>query len=121
MSLHRPSRLFLSTLPFLLGLLAFAPKTDRAALAPQTVVAINDTLRYSVVSGESLIIALPDSLGIQAVDAYELPTPPATSWLQGYSFVWKTRPTDRGQHTLAFHASRNATETDTLFVSITIE
>ncbi len=54
-----------------------------------------DTLRYTVASGEALLVTLPTTYrGSEA--SYRLIEGPALSWLVDRSFLWQSRRGDRG-------------------------
>ena len=55
-----------------------------------------DTLRYDVRAGEPLIVALPARVRGDAV-RYVVDEAPALSWLVDRSFLWRTRPGERGE------------------------
>lgn len=88
---------------FRLGLLicalGLAPtaSAERAPAPPPygAAQASADTLRYSVRAGETLIVALPGSVGGAEV-AYEVIQAPALSWLVDRSFMWRTLARERG-------------------------
>lgn len=74
--------------------LAAAPP-ERAASAPRYVEASADTIRQSVIAGETLIVALPGP-------DYRALNPPALSWLVDRSFMWRTLPQERGALAVRF-------------------
>lgn len=79
-------------------LVAAAPAERTQPVPPSPAVAA-DTLRRSVVAGETLIAALP------APD-YRAVNPPALSWLVDRSFMWRTLPQERGTLAIRFEHAR---------------
>ena len=75
----------------------------------QTTVA--DTVFMEINAGEALIFSLPESLSMEIVDTWRLMKAPAYSQLASRSFLWQTRKTDRGLHTLHFEGT-SAIEVD---------
>ncbi len=96
--------------------------TDGAyAAAPSSVRARTDTLRSTVRAGETLILALPDTLGARPVASYAVVRAPARSWLVDRSFLWRTLPRDAGTHRLLFEAAFAEAPPETLAVRVTVE
>lgn len=108
------------TLVALIGSLVKAPTFSHESTHMQHTIPL-DSLTYTVVAGDNLIITLPDSLADQAVAAYHLSQPPALSWLHDRSFVWKTRDRDRGEHRLLFEATVSSIAPDSFIVRVTVE
>ena len=77
--------------------LAAAPP-ERTATPPRYAEARADTIRHTVIAGETLIVDLPG-------DGYRALNPPALSWLVDRSFMWRTLSQERG--TLAVRFSRD--------------
>ncbi len=65
------------------------------APAPTGQHSAADTLRYAVRAGETLIVALPATVG-GASARYEVDRAPALSWLVDRSFMWRTLARERG-------------------------
>ncbi|WP_456428031.1 hypothetical protein [Rhodocaloribacter sp.] len=102
-------------LSFTDGAYAVAPPSVRARLARA------DTLRPTVRAGETLILALPDTLDARPVAAYAVVRAPALSWLVDRSFLWRTRPDDAGTHHLLFKAAFAEAPPETLVVHVKVE
>lgn len=81
-------------------LLAAAP-AERAAPPPRYVEASADTIRHTVIAGQTLIVALPGP-------DYRALNPPALSWHVDRSFMWRTLAQERG--TLAVRFAREDDE-----------
>ena len=79
------------------ALVAAAAPPERSAGPPRYVEAAApaDTVRQSVLAGETLIVALPS-------DEYRALNPPALSWLVDRSFMWRTLPQERGTLAVEF-------------------
>ena len=93
---------------------AAAPSSVRALFAPP------DTLRHTVPAGQSLILALPDTLDARPVATYAPVRLPAMSWLVDRSFLWRTFPRDAGVHEILFEAAFEAAPPETLVVHVTV-
>ncbi|WP_457651282.1 hypothetical protein [Rhodocaloribacter sp.] len=102
-------------LSFTDGAYAAAPPSVRARPARA------DTLRPTVRAGETLILALPDSLDARPVAAYAVVRAPALSWLVDRSFLWRTRPGDAGTHRFLFEAAFAEAPPETLVVRVNVE
>ena len=103
------------------GLLVAAAPPQRAA-APARYpggAAQADTLRAQVRAGETLIVALPASVG--GVEAtYRVVEAPALSWLVDRSFLWRTLAAERGELAVTFERRSGAAPTEVvLLVEIT--
>ena len=62
---------------------------------PRWPAVADDTLRYAVRAGETLIVALPPRVaGAEAT--YQVERAPALSWLVDRSFMWRTLERERG-------------------------
>lgn len=77
-------------------LLAAAP-AERAGPPPRYLEASADTIRQTVIAGQTLIVALPGP-------DYRALNPPALSWHVDRSFMWRTLAQERG--TLAVRFAR---------------
>ena len=117
----------LGALALALVLFPVAPpaSTDGAyAAAPPSVrarPARTDTLSSTVRAGETLILALPDTLDARPVASYAVVRAPARSWLVDRSFLWRTLPRDAGTHRLLFEAAFAEAPPETLAVRVTVE
>lgn len=103
-------------LPLLFSLLFLGAQSD----APPVVAeargeAVADTLRFTLDSGDALVIDLPGD-----PDAtFRVERAPALSWLVGRSFFWQTVPAERGREYI--HILRDtASQTDTLILVIDV-
>ena len=91
------------------GLLAAAAPPQRPAEAARypaaptaaPVEARADTLRAQVRAGETLIVALPATVGGAEV-TYRAVEAPALSWLVDRSFLWRTLAAERGELAVVF-------------------
>lgn len=77
-----------------------------------------DTLRAAVPAGETLILALPDTLGGRPVAAYRAVHLPALSHVVDRSFFWRTTRRDAGRHDLLVRTDDAASDTLVLRVAV---
>lgn len=96
----------LLALVLLLSAASAPPRLDAAATAP-------DTLRYSVPSGEALVLPLP------ADGSYRVLRAPALSWLVDRSFFWQTLPAERGREFVLLER-RRGDRSDTLVLVVDV-
>ena len=82
--------------------------------------AAQDTLRYTVQSGDPLIVSLPARFeGGPA--SYSLVEAPALSWLVDRSFMWRTQPGERGAMPVLIRRSAPGALADTLVLIVDIQ
>ncbi|MDT0630511.1 hypothetical protein RQM47_09495 [Rubrivirga sp. S365] len=99
-------------------LVAAAPPQRAAAPARYAAGAVQaDTLRAQVRAGETLIVALPASVG-GAEATYRVVEAPALSWLVDRSFMWRTLPNERGSLPVVFERTGVAPGEVVLLVEI---
>jgi hypothetical protein len=92
----------------------------RGRLTPPWTPSTPDTFQTTGTAGTTVIVALPDSVGKDAVSRYRVLTAPTLSWLHAQSFFWITRDEDRGEFPVVLGADRR-TGVDTLVVILTLE
>lgn len=109
-----------------LGILLAALALPAAAQARPPAPALSgqhsaaDTLRYAVRAGETLIVALPATVG-GAEARYDVERAPALSWLVDRSFMWRTLARESGTMPVVLRrlVEGRAPETVVLMVEIT--
>lgn len=79
----------------------------------------SDTLRYSVVSGQPLIVALPRQHEGAEV-TYRLLDAPALSWLVDTSFLWRTTEGERGELPIEIERMAPGAATETIVLLVTV-
>lgn len=100
------------------GLSAFAGPERAPAPLPSVQPSVADTLRFSVVAGTPLIVALPAQVdGAEA--EYRVLEAPALSWLVDRSFMYRTVAGERGELAVRFQRTSAGRE-DTVVVLVTI-
>jgi hypothetical protein len=99
------------------SLSAFSPAERIAERLPSAQPTLSDTLRYEVVAGDPLIVALPARFeGVEAT--YEVIEAPALSWLVDRSFFYQTVRGERG--TLAIRLRRTSPNPGSMVLLVTI-
>jgi len=92
-----------------------APRAPEAG----TSTARSDTLRRSIPAGETLIVALPASLGNATVEQYHLLHGPSLSGVADRSFAWVTESTEPGTYDIRLGV-QTAASRDTLVLRVDV-